>query len=80
MQQYVRIVEVKTGQKRFHDRFIILDNAQVFHLGHSIKDAGKKAMMIHRLEDKRNVVAAIQTFEAAWEECKSQFLYKSNYE
>jgi hypothetical protein len=65
-QQYGHIVEVKKDRDEFHDRFIILDNARVFHLGHSIKDAGKKAMMIHQLEDNRNIIASIQTFETVW--------------
>jgi hypothetical protein len=66
IQQYGRVVEVKRDRNDFHDRFIILDNGRVFHLGHSIKDAGNKAMMIHQLEDERNIIATIEAFKKAW--------------
>ena len=66
IQQYDRTIDVKKDRTEFHDRFIILDGARVFHLGHSIKDAGSKAMMIHELEDQRNVLAVIQASQTAW--------------
>lgn len=66
VQQYGRNLEVRIDRNDFHDRFIIVDRDAVFHLGHSIKDAGNKAMMIHRVEDPRNVDAAGQTFQATW--------------
>ena len=33
-----------------HDRYIIIDNIRLFHLGHSIKDLGKKISSISELE------------------------------
>ena len=33
-----------------HDRYIIIDNKKLFHLGHSIKDLGKKISSISELE------------------------------
>lgn len=36
----------------FHDRFLIIDNAEVYHIGASIKDAGKKSFGITKIEDK----------------------------
>ena len=36
----------------FHDRFLILDNRELYHVGASIKDAGKKAFEISLNEDK----------------------------
>lgn len=33
-----------------HDRYIIIDNEKLFHLGHSIKDLGKKISSISELE------------------------------
>lgn len=66
IQQYGRIVEVKRDRNDFHDRFIVLDDVRVFHLGHSIKDAGNRAMMIHQLEDERNIIATLETFKRAW--------------
>ena len=36
---------------KFHDRFIVLDNKEMFHLGASIKDLGKKCFAINKIED-----------------------------
>jgi len=36
----------------FHDRFIIIDNEIVYHLGASLKDLGSKCFCISKLEDK----------------------------
>lgn len=41
---------VKKAQT-FHDRFIILDRKKAYHVGASIKDAGKKCFGISLLED-----------------------------
>ena len=35
----------------FHDRFIILDRKRAYHIGVSIKDAGKKCFGISLMED-----------------------------
>ena len=36
----------------FHDRFLILDNRELYHIGASVKDAGKKAFEISLNEDE----------------------------
>jgi len=36
---------------KFHDRFIIIDNIELYHLGASIKDLGKKCFGINKIED-----------------------------
>ncbi len=36
----------------FHDRFLIIDKRDVYHIGASIKDAGKKSFGITKIEDK----------------------------
>ena len=36
---------------KFHDRFIIIDNEEMYHLGASIKDLGKKCFVINKIED-----------------------------
>ena len=33
-----------------HDRYIIIDQNKLYHLGHSIKDLGKKIFSINELE------------------------------
>ena len=36
---------------KFHDRFIVIDNNEMYHLGASIKDLGKKCFGINKIED-----------------------------
>lgn len=45
------ILNVKTSTD-FHDRFLILDNTESYHIGASIKDARKKSFGITKIEDK----------------------------
>ena len=37
---------------KFHDRFIVIDDKELYHCGASIKDLGKKCFGINRIEDK----------------------------
>ncbi len=48
--QYPKL-SVKTTTD-FHDRFLIIDKTEVYHIGASIKDAGKKSFGITKIEDK----------------------------
>ena len=36
---------------KFHDRFIAIDDEEMYHLGASIKDLGKKCFGINKIED-----------------------------
>ena len=36
----------------FHDRWIIIDNETIYHLGASLKDLGKKSFCINKIDDK----------------------------
>ena len=36
---------------KFHDRFIVVDNKELYHCGASLKDLGKKCFGINRMED-----------------------------
>ena len=47
--EYPRLKVAKTN--KFHDRFIIIDNEEMYHLGASIKDLGKKCFGINKIED-----------------------------
>ena len=38
---------------KFHDRFIVIDNKEMYHLGASIKDLGKKCFGINKIEDMK---------------------------
>ena len=39
----------------FHDRFLILDGAKLYHIGASLKDAGKKCFEISIINDKGQI-------------------------
>lgn len=41
--------------EEFHDRFLILDNKTLYHIGASIKDAGKKAFEISENTDTKQL-------------------------
>ena len=49
MQEYSNIEIITTDI--FHDRFIILDTKELYNLGSSLKDIGKKCTSINRIED-----------------------------
>ncbi|MFR0823436.1 MAG: ORF6N domain-containing protein [Clostridia bacterium] len=40
---------------RFHDRFIVIDNKELYHCGASLKDLGKKCFAISKMEDMEYV-------------------------
>ena len=40
-----------TKTNKFHDRFIVIDNKEMYHLGASIKDLGKKCFGINKIEE-----------------------------
>ena len=45
---------------KFHDRFMIIDDIEMYHLGASIKDLGKKCFGINRMEDKEIIEKIIK--------------------
>lgn len=47
--EYPTLEIAKTNQ--FHDRFIVIDNKELYHVGASLKDLGKKCFAISRMED-----------------------------
>lgn len=58
-------IEVRTTVE-FHDRFIIIDGEECYHIGASIKDAGNKAFMISQIEDKKNIESLIKQQLQSW--------------
>jgi hypothetical protein len=50
---------VKTSAA-FHDRFVVIDNAAVYHFGASIKDLGKKTFMFSLIEEP-DILTTLQT-------------------
>lgn len=55
--QYPKL-SVKTNTD-FHDRFLIVDKTEVYHIGASIKDAGKKSFGITRIKDKDLIMGLV---------------------
>ena len=47
--QYPTLKIAKTNA--FHDRFIVIDNEVLYHIGASLKDLGKKCFGINKIED-----------------------------
>ena len=56
--QYSELVIQRTTE--FHDRFLILDGNIGYHIGASIKDAGKKCFGINKIEDDVVIKALIK--------------------
>jgi hypothetical protein len=48
--QYGKL-EIKHS-KKYHDRFLIIDNKELYHIGASLKDLGKKCFAFSVIEDK----------------------------
>jgi len=42
-----------------HDRFLILDNTEIYHIGASLKDLGKKCFEFTKLEDAKRMIQDI---------------------
>ena len=40
---------------KFHDRFIIIDNKELYHIGASLKDLGKKCFAISKMDDQEYI-------------------------
>ena len=53
-------LKVATTNK-FHDRFIILDEKEMYHLGASIKDLGKKCFGINKIENDNIIKILLRT-------------------
>jgi hypothetical protein len=48
--QYPSLIIKKTNI--FHDRFLIIDEEEVYHIGASIKDVGNKCFGISKIKDQ----------------------------
>jgi hypothetical protein len=59
-------LEVRTTRE-FHDRFVLLDDTECWHIGCSIKDAGNKAFMLSEVEDEKNRAALVGNVSKAWD-------------
>ena len=51
--QYPILKVAKTN--KFHDRFIVIDNKKLYHIGASLKDLGKKCFAISKINDNEYI-------------------------
>lgn len=65
-QQYLKLEVKYTGV--FHDRFLILDDEKAYHIGASLKDAGKKCFAISLLNDSGVIYDILQRLDIESEE------------
>ena len=45
--------------KKMHDRFLIIDNRELYHIGASLKDLGKACFAFEKMEDAKTLIPAI---------------------
>jgi hypothetical protein len=57
---------VRTSEA-FHDRFVIIDDNDVYHFGASLKDAGRKGFMFSRLEEPSVLDELRKRIAAEWQ-------------
>lgn len=69
-QQYPTLEVKYTGI--FHDRFLIIDHTRAYHIGASIKDAGKKCFGISLIQDTRIVKDILERLILESEESDSE--------
>ena len=56
--EYPKLKLAKTD--KFHDRFIVIDNIELYHVGASLKDLGKKCFAISRIEDEEYIEKVVK--------------------
>ena len=56
--QYPSLKVTYTNQ--FHDRFIVIDEKELYHCGASIKDLGKRCFAINKIEDREIIEKIIE--------------------
>ena len=47
--------------QKMHDRFLIVDNKDLYHIGASLKDLGKQCFAFDKMEDSKTIIPAILT-------------------
>jgi len=58
--------EVKSA-KRYHDRFVIINDSEYYHFGHSLKDiANRKISRFSKINDLNEITKLNETFNTIW--------------
>jgi len=63
-------LSIRTSQA-FHDRFIIIDDAEFYHFGASIKDLGNRGFMFSRIEESQIIDALRTKWTEEWGKANS---------
>jgi hypothetical protein len=50
----------------FHDRFLLVDDAEIYHFGASIKDVGHRGFMFSRVEEPEVIAALRRKYGQEW--------------
>jgi hypothetical protein len=50
----------------FHDRFVIIDDQELYHFGASLKDAGKRGFMYSRIEEPKVIESVRNSIQDVW--------------
>ena len=45
--------------KKMHDRFLIIDNKELYHIGASLKDLGKQCFAFEKMDDPKTLIPTI---------------------
>lgn len=62
-------LSVRTSEA-FHDRFVVIDDAEFYHLGASIKDLGMRGFMYSRIEEPAIIALLRQKLSDEWEQAE----------
>ena len=54
----------------FHDRFLLVDDAEIYHFGASIKDVGHRGFMFSRVEEPEVIAALRRKYGQEWAAAK----------
>ena len=75
--QYPTLELVKTTA--FHDRFMIFDRTEIYHIGASLKDAGEKCFAISRLSETEEIKVLFSRIDKAVEEYRNRPSAREKY-
>lgn len=75
--QYPTLKLVKTAT--FHDRFMIFDRTEVYHIGASLKDAGEKCFAISQLAETEEIKMLLTRIDQAVEKYGSRLTARERY-
>lgn len=75
--QYPTMELVKTTA--FHDRFMIFDRTEIYHIGASLKDAGEKCFAISQLSETEEIKMLFSRIDQAVEEYRNRPSAREKY-